>query len=59
VKTFDSIRTRLTLWYVGVLALVLLAFSIGVYAMLARSLNERLNSGLRTSLEVMAVVIKK
>ena len=59
MKTFDSIRTRLTLWYVGVLALVLLAFSIGVYAMLARSLNERLNSGLRTSLEVMAVVIKK
>jgi len=59
VKTFDSIRTRLTLWYVGVLALVLLAFSISVYAMLARSLNERLNSGLRTSLEVMASTLAR
>jgi len=39
---------------VGVLALVLVAFSVGVYALLARSLNERLDSGLRASLEAMA-----
>ncbi len=50
----DSVRTQLTLWYVGVLALVLLAFSVGVYTLLARSLNERLDGGLRVSLEAMA-----
>ncbi|MDQ3753900.1 MAG: HAMP domain-containing protein [Acidobacteriota bacterium] len=50
----DSVRIRLTLWYVGVLALVLLLFSVGVYALLARSLDERLDSGLRASLEAMA-----
>jgi len=50
----NSVRIRLTLWYVGVLALVLVAFSAGVYALLARSLDERLDSGLRTSLEAMA-----
>ncbi len=50
----DSVRIRLTLWYVGVLALVLLAFSVGVYALLARSLSERLDGGLRASLEAMA-----
>lgn len=50
----DSVRFRLTLWYVGVLALVLLAFSVGVYALLARSLSERLDGGLRASLEAMA-----
>ncbi|MBC7931079.1 MAG: HAMP domain-containing protein [Rubrivivax sp.] len=50
----DSVRTRLTSWYVGVLALVLLAFSVGVYALLARSLGERLDGNLRASLEVMA-----
>ena len=33
-----SIRTRLTLWYTGVLALVLLLFSIGVYSLVARQL---------------------
>ncbi|MBI1765310.1 MAG: HAMP domain-containing protein [Acidobacteria bacterium] len=47
----DSVRTKLTLWYVGVLALVLLAFSTGVYALAARKLNARLDAGLRTTVE--------
>ncbi|MDQ3253676.1 MAG: hypothetical protein M3R15_07175, partial [Acidobacteriota bacterium] len=55
----DSVRIRLTLWYVGVLALVLLAFSVGVYALLARSLNERLDNGLRDSLEAMATSLTR
>lgn len=44
-------RTKLTLWYVGVLALVLLVFSAGVYALTARKLNARLDAGLRTTVE--------
>ena len=39
-----SIRTRLTLWYTGVLAVVLLLFSVGVYALLAHQLARRLDA---------------
>ena len=35
---FDSVRQGLTLWYVSVLALVLAAFSLGVYSMSSRAL---------------------
>ena len=56
---FDSVRTRLTLWYLGVLSLVLLAFSVGVYVLLAHSLNERLDNGLRATLESMAVSLRR
>lgn len=51
----DSMRTRLTLWYVSVLALVLVCFSIGVYAITAYNLYQRLDTGLRTLSEVAAV----
>lgn len=51
---FDSVRFRLTLWYVAVLALVLIAFSIGVYALLARSLRDRLDSALRNEARALA-----
>ncbi len=47
----DSVRTRLTLWNVGVLSVALLAFSWGVYALTKRTLSERLDSGLRATLE--------
>ncbi|OLE51570.1 MAG: hypothetical protein AUG51_22590 [Acidobacteria bacterium 13_1_20CM_3_53_8] len=43
---FDSVRTRLMLWYVGVLALVLIAFSITVYALLAAILYDSLDTEL-------------
>ncbi|MGE0133181.1 MAG: sensor histidine kinase [Blastocatellales bacterium] len=51
----DSVRTRLTLWYVGALALALVAFSIGVYAVTAYNLYQRLDTGLRT-LQQVAIV---
>ena len=51
---FASVRTRLTLWYVGVLAFVLLVFSTLVYGLMARSLNQRLDNGLRATLESIA-----
>lgn len=50
----DSVRTRLTLWYTGVLALVLIAFSVGVYALLAGRLYQRLDAGVQTTIEGIA-----
>ncbi|MGB8701704.1 MAG: HAMP domain-containing protein, partial [Thermosynechococcaceae cyanobacterium] len=50
----NSVRTRLTLWYVGVLALTLLLFGAGLYTLLARSLSERLDKGLRATLDLTA-----
>src|SRR5262245_15518492 len=47
----DSVRTRLTLWYVGVLALALVVFSAGVYLLLARTLYRRMDESLRASTE--------
>src|SRR5262245_7043851 len=47
----DSVRTRLTLWYTGVLALALVTFSVGVYLLLAHQLAERLDESLRTALD--------
>src|SRR5262249_60756837 len=47
----DTVRTRLTLWYIGVLALALVVFSIGVYAMMARKLGGRLDAGLKAAME--------
>jgi len=55
----DSVRTRLTLWYVSVLALVLVAFSLGVYFLLTRSLYERLDGGLRATLDAMVVSLER
>jgi two-component system, OmpR family, sensor kinase len=51
----DSVRMRLTLWYVGVLALVLLGFSAALYALVSRSLYADLDDNLRLSLETVAV----
>jgi len=56
---FASVRTRLTLWYVGVLAVVLLVFSTLVYGLLARSLNQRLDNGLRATLESIAHALER
>lgn len=47
----DAVRTRLTLWYVGVLAAVLVVFSVGVYLLLAQRLMARTDAGLRSELE--------
>src|SRR5215510_2391316 len=51
----DSVRTRLTFWYVGVLALVLIVFSAGVYLLLARNLYRRMDESLRSSSESIAI----
>ena len=47
---FDSLRGRLTLWYVGVLALVLIAFSISVYAVVTAILYDSLDTELSATM---------
>jgi heavy metal sensor kinase len=51
----DSIRTRLTLWYVVVLAAVLVAFSAATYGLLSRGLHERLDETLAALVDVAVV----
>lgn len=50
---FDSVRVRLTVWYVGVLALVLVTFSILVYVLLANNLERRTDASLHAAIESM------
>lgn len=54
---FASVRMRLTLWYVGVLALVLVAVCGGVYLFLAHNLYGRLDGELRSAIESVAVAL--
>jgi two-component system, OmpR family, sensor kinase len=49
---FNSVRTRLTLWYVSVLAVVLVASSITLYVLESRALYANMDNDLRSSLEV-------
>jgi two-component system, OmpR family, sensor kinase len=48
----DSVRTRLTLWYVAVLAGVLVAFTLGIYLLMTRALHSRVDSGLHHLMSV-------
>jgi heavy metal sensor kinase len=43
---FETMRSRLTLWYTGVLALVLIIFAIATYTSLARAARERADRSL-------------
>lgn len=43
-----SIRFRLALWYVAILAVILLLFGAGIYLTQRRTLNDNLNASLRT-----------
>jgi two-component system OmpR family sensor kinase len=52
---FDSVRVRLTAWYVFILALVLTVFSVGAYVQITRTLYERFDADLKLSLESAAV----
>jgi len=48
---FHSVRARLTLWYVAVLALVLVAFSISVYAVVTAILYDSLDTELGATID--------
>jgi heavy metal sensor kinase len=51
---FDSVRTRLTLWYVAVLALSLIAFAFLVYFAAAAIFYERQDESLRSTAQTVA-----
>ena len=51
---FKTIRVRLTLWYIALLALILLAFSAALYLTLAHSLYQQVDSTLRVNAEQLA-----
>ena len=50
----DSVRTRLTLWYAGVLALSLIAFAFLIYYAVAAIFHERQDESLRSTAETVA-----
>jgi heavy metal sensor kinase len=51
---FDSVRTRLTLWYTGVLALSLIVFAFLVYYATANIFRERQDESLRSTAQTVS-----
>lgn len=51
------LRFKLTLWYAGAMATVLLAFSLGFYLLFAQSLRQRLDGSLRSAAQVTALAL--
>src|SRR6266851_3908010 len=51
---FESVRTRLTLWYASVLAVSLVAFALLVYYAAAQIFYERQDESLRSTAETVA-----
>ncbi|MDT5295358.1 MAG: hypothetical protein QOJ76_2238 [Acidobacteriota bacterium] len=51
---FDTMRSRLTLWYTGVLALALVVFAVATYAYLARAARERTDRSLADTINSLA-----
>lgn len=51
---FDSVRTRLTLWYAAVLALSLVAFALVIYYAATASFHERQDASLRSTARTVA-----
>jgi heavy metal sensor kinase len=54
----DSIRTRLTLWYTGVLALVLVVLSVITYFVFLRSVGRRTDANLNELSETFLVTLR-
>ena len=50
----DSVRTRLTLWYAGVLAVSLIAFAVVIYYTAVASLHERQDESLKSTAQTVA-----
>ncbi len=53
-----SIRAHLTLWYGGILAVILILFSAGVYVGMARTLQEALDRRLSAGLDQISVAFR-
>jgi len=54
----NSVRVQLTLWYTGILALILVVFASGLYLLLSRRLYGELDAGLRSALEVTSLSLR-
>ena len=54
---FDSIRTRLTLWYVGILAAFIVAFSLIIYYALINTLDHDLDLRIKEIAESVKTAI--
>src|ERR1700730_10539812 len=54
---FSSVRARLTLWYTGVLALVLISFALAGYFFLSFTLNRRSDDALREVANAFAATL--
>jgi heavy metal sensor kinase len=52
-----TVRIRLTLWYVGILAAVLVTFSAGVYSLLNKSLRQKLDASLHSATQVAGLAL--
>ncbi len=48
----NSVRGRLTLWYVSALALILVLFGIAVYVIFSRALHRRVDHALHATIEI-------
>jgi heavy metal sensor kinase len=55
----DSVRVRLTLWHVGVLALLLAAFSLGLYVLLRENFYERADGILKSVCSATVSILGK
>src|SRR5882672_3934277 len=56
-QMFSSVRVRLTLWYTGVLALVLISFALAGYFFLSFTLNRRTDDALGEMANAFAVTL--
>ena len=48
----NTVRGRLTLWYVSALALILILFGVAVYVIFSRALHRRVDFALRATIEI-------
>ena len=55
---FDSVRLRLTLWYVAVLSLTLIVSSVMIDVLASRYLYERLDNDLQATLEATVTALQ-
>ena len=58
MQALRSIRFRLTLWYVLLLAVILAGFSAGIYLTLRHSLSSNLDDALETRAEELLAVVR-
>ena len=54
---FNSIRTKLTLWYLAILALVIVAFAASTYILIVRTLDKNLDIKLAEMAENFKVAV--